>query len=49
MIFKIAKVVLKILQYSQESICAGVSFVGLKVCNTLQYRCVLWMLQNFYE
>ena len=30
MFFKIAKVVLKILQYSQESTCAGVSFEGLQ-------------------
>ena len=47
MFFKIDKVVLKILKYSQESTCAGVSFVDLKVCNTLQYRCFLWILQKF--
>ena len=41
MFFELGKVVLKILQYSQESTCAGVSFVGLKVFNTLQYRCFL--------
>ena len=46
MFFKIGKVVLKILQYSQENNCAGVSFVGLKVCNRLQYRCFLWIVQN---